>query len=272
MLNHFIPSHRFYAYLTWPDIQTLPDKANTVIIQPIGAIEQHGPHLPLIVDAALTVGVLGRALTHLSLEIPAYSLPCLYYGKSNEHDGFPGTITLSAQTLLTLLMEIGESLYRSGFRKWMLLNGHGGQPQVLEMVARDLHQKYPDFWVFPFFLWRVPFDQTLFSPQELSQGIHAGDGETSLMLALLPDQVKMSQAIAEYPPALPSDSWLSLEGAFPYSWLTREISQSGVIGDPTPATPEKGDRLLQSLSQGWQRVIQEVYEFQAPQISQNVKD
>ncbi|BFM38286.1 creatininase family protein [Synechocystis sp. LKSZ1] len=261
MFHGFIPPERYFAYLTWPRVQNLPDKANTVIIQPIGAIEQHGPHLPLIVDAAISGGVLGQALAQLAPDIPAYALPLLYYGKSNEHHGFPGTITLSASTLLAILGDIADSLYQSGFRKWILMNSHGGQPQVLEIAARDLHQKYPDFQIFPFFTWQVPHcaAQRL-SPLELAQGIHAGDAETSLMMALLPHQVDSEQLVKEYPQGLP-EGLLSLEGQLPFAWLTREISRSGVIGDATTATVEKGEQLLSSLAAGWVQAITEVYHF-----------
>jgi len=155
MMHGFIPPHRYFPYLTWTDIDSMPDKENVVIIQPIGAIEQHGPHLPIAVDAAISLGVLGKAFEKLNTNVPAFALPCLYYGKSNEHWSFPGTITLSATTLLTLIQEIAESLYRSGFRKLVLMNSHGGQPQVMEIAARDIHQQYTDFLVFPFFTWRV---------------------------------------------------------------------------------------------------------------------
>ncbi|MFP4124653.1 creatininase family protein [Coleofasciculus sp.] len=265
-MHSFIPPERFFPYLTWKDIQTMPDKENVVIIQPVGAIEQHGHHLPLVVDSAIGVGVMGKALAKLEPDIPAYALPNLFYGKSNEHWHFPGTITLSAQTLLAVLMEVADSIYRAGFRKLVLMNSHGGQPQVMEIAARDIHQKYGDFLVFPLFTWRVPnVAKELISAKELELGIHAGDAETSLMLSLLPEQVKMERAVAEYPQGLPEDSLLSMEGKLPFAWLTRELSQSGTLGDPTPATKEKGDRILESLVSGWVRVIQDIYRFRQPQ-------
>jgi len=266
MMHSFIPPDRFFPYLTWTDIQSMPDKENVVIIQPIGAIEQHGPHLPIIVDSAIAVSVLGKALTKLDSTVPAYALPPLYYGKSNEHWHFPGTITLSAQTLLTVLTEMAESIYRSGFRKLVLMNAHGGQPQVMEIAARDIHQKYEDFLVFPLFTWRVPhIARELLSPKELEFGIHAGDAETSLLLSILPEQVKMERAVAEYPHGLPEDSLLSMEGKLPFAWVTRDLTQSGVLGDATVATKEKGDRLLESVSDGWVKVIEDIYKFRQPQ-------
>lgn len=263
MIHGFIPASRYFAYLTWQQIQAMTNKENTVIIQPIGAIEQHGHHLPLVVDAAISEGVLGKALNLLDKEIPAFALPTLYYGKSNEHDGFPGTISLSAQTLLSLLDEMATSVYQAGFRKLILMNSHGGQPQIMEIVARDLHQKFPDLAVFPFFTWRVPnITNELLSEQEQELGIHAGDAETSLMLALLPEQVNMNLAIKEYPRDLSPNSLLSMEGKLPFAWLTRDLSTSGVMGDATVASKEKGDRILNSLAQGWIQVIKDVYHFQ----------
>ncbi|MBR8831403.1 MAG: Creatinine amidohydrolase [Chroococcopsis gigantea SAG 12.99] len=265
MIHGFLPSERYFPYLTWAEIADMTDKENVVIIQPVGAIEQHGPHLPIIVDAAISMGVLGKALEQLPPTIPAYALPCLYYGKSNEHWGFPGTITLSAETLMRVLREVAQSIYRAGFRKLILMNSHGGQPQIMEIVARDLHQEYGDFSVFPLFTWRVPHNaKDLLTEQELKHGIHAGDGETSLLLSLLPQQVQMDKAVREYPPELPSDSLLSMEGKLPYAWLTKELSTSGVIGDATTASQEKGDKLLQSLARGWTKVIQDVYQFRQP--------
>ncbi|MCU0567985.1 MAG: creatininase family protein [Oculatellaceae cyanobacterium Prado106] len=264
-MHSSIPPDRFFPYLTWVDIQNLPDLSNTVVLQPIGAIEQHGPHLPLIVDAAIATTVLGAALTALEPEIPAYALPTLHYGKSNEHWYFPGTITLSAQTLIAVLTEVGDSLYRAGFRKFALVNAHGGQPQILEIVARDLHQKYPDFMVFPLFVWRVPNCATaLLTAEENELGIHAGDAETSVLLSILPEQVKMAEAVKEYPRSLPQNSLLSMEGNLPFAWATHDLSASGVLGDPTQATKEKGDRIFQSLAAGWTQVIRDIYRFQQP--------
>jgi creatinine amidohydrolase len=265
MIHGFIPQERFFPYLTWMDIQEMPDKENAVIIQPLGAIEQHGPHLPVVVDSAISMGVLGKALEGLEVEIPAYSLPCLYYGKSNEHIDFPGTITLSAETLLSLIKEIADSLYRAGFRKLILMNSHGGQPQIVEIAARDIHQQYRDFSVFALFTWRVPnIAAELITPEELEYGIHAGDAETSLLLSLLPEQVHINRAVREYPRGLPQNSLLSMEGRLPFAWLTAELSNTGVMGDATVATKEKGDRILASLAAGWQQVIKDVYKFHQP--------
>ena len=265
MMHGYIPPERFFPYLTWTEIEAMEDRDQTVILQPIGAIEQHGPHLPLIVDSAIATAIVGKALAQLDAAIPAYSLPPLYYGKSNEHWHFPGTVTLTAQTLIQVLTEVGESLYRAGFRKFALVNGHGGQPQIMEIVARDLHQKYDDFLVFPLFAWRVPnLPLDDIPPKEQEYGIHAGELETSVLLSLLPDQVRMDRAVAEYPHGLPENSLLSMEGALPFAWTTRDLTRSGVLGDPLPATKEKGDRLLAATVEQWVAVITDLYHFQQP--------
>ena len=263
-MNYF-PTDRSFAYLTSPAIASMPDKQNVVIIQPMGAIEQHGAHLPLIVDAAISIGVLARALEKLDPAIPAYALPPLYYGKSNEHIGFGGTITLSTQTMLAVLTDIAESVHRAGFRKLALMNSHGGQPQILEIVARDLHAKYRDFEIFPLFTWHVPnATKDLLTAKELEFGIHGGDAETSLMLALLPEQVQMDKAVTEYPYGLPENSLLSMESANPFAWVMRDLTRSGVLGDAKAATREKGEKILDSLVDGWVQLIEDIYKFEQP--------
>lgn len=262
-MHGYIPAERFFPYLSWPQVAALPDKANTPIVQPVGAIEQHGPHLPLIVDAAISTAVVGRALHQLDESIPAYALPPLYYGKSNEHDAFPGTITLSAQTLRAVLMEMAQSLYRAGFRKLVLVNGHGGQPQVLEMVARDLRYQFNDFMVFPMFVWGAPHEaEEIVGTAEYEQGIHAGDVETSLMLALMPERVQMEKAVRELPELFSPGSLLSLEGRLPVAWMMDDLSTSGAVGDATVASAEKGSRILASVSSGWVKVFEEIYRFE----------
>ncbi|MEO1393092.1 MAG: creatininase family protein [Cyanobacteria bacterium J06634_5] len=261
-MHSYIPPHRFFPYLSWQQVQHLPDKPNTLIIQPIGAVEQHGPHLPLIVDAAISTAVVGRALHQLDSAVPAYALPPIYYGKSNEHSSFPGTITLRAETLAAVLIEMAHSIYTAGFRKLVLVNGHGGQPQVLEIVARDLRQQYSDFMVFPLFVWGAPHDAAqLVGQQEYDDGIHAGDVETSVMLALLPNQVNMAAAVRAFPVPFPKESLLSLEGKLPTAWVMKDLSKSGVVGDATAATAEKGEAILTSVAAGWVRVFKDIHAF-----------
>ena len=269
MMHGFIPPHRYYAYLSWPQIQAWPDKANTVILLPVAAIEQHGPHLPLAVDAAIVLGVLGNALDRLEADVPCLCLPPLYYGKSDEHLRFPGTVTLTADTLLRTINEIADSVYRAGFRKLALVNGHGGQPQVIQIAAREARLRHGDFTVFTTFIWSVPHQgDALVSRREAMYGIHAGALETALLLALLPDTVDMSKAVCEFPHGVPEAGAISMEGERAatqgFAWLTHDLTVSGVLGDATLATHEMGDKLLDSLGQGWARLIREMVLFKQP--------
>ena len=258
-MHGFIPPERYLPYKSWREVRALASRQDTVLVLPLGTLEQHGPHLPLATDAVISVGILGAALRRLPAEASVFALPVLHYGKSNEHEGFPGTATLSASTLLNALMEIGESVYAWGVRRLVFFNAHGGQPQVVEIAARDLRQRHSDYMLFPFFAWRTGEDlgeADLLSAKERADGMHAGDAETSIMLALLESQVHMEYAVAEYPPV--TSGRLRPEGALSQAWLTQDLSRSGVIGDPTTASVEKGHLWLQRLGSTWAGVLDEL--------------
>lgn len=246
-----LPRERSFAHLTWVEIRDMPDKPTAVLIQPIGSIEQHGPHLPLLVDAAIGSAVLARALERLGDEVPALVLPPLYYGKSNEHLDFPGTISLDTATLLAVLIEMSGCLYRAGFCRLVLLNAHGGNRQVVEIAARDIHVRHPDMWIFPLFVWETPSGVrgTASAPLDL----HAGDDETSLMLAIMPDAVRMDAAVSEIPPAAVTQGFPG--GGIPFAWSARDLTVSGVVGDARAASEAKGRQILDSLAA---RIAQEI--------------
>ena len=261
MMHGYIPPKRFLPYLSWTEIANLTDKANTVIVLPAGAIEQHGAHLPCAVDSIISAGVVGAALARLPDEVPAYSLAPITYGKSDEHIHFPGTMTLEGTTLLAMVTEIGESVYRAGFRKLLIVNGHGGQPQVMEMAARELRVRHGDFIVVPHFTWRVAHVAGKFlSERERRLAMHAGHAETAILMALAPETVHMERAVANYPPEFPSKT-LSPDGRPAAAWTARDFGPSGVIGDPLPATPEQGREILDSLAESWARGITELHQM-----------
>ncbi|HEY9065957.1 MAG TPA: creatininase family protein [Burkholderiaceae bacterium] len=264
MLHGYNPPHRFLPYLSWTEIAALPDRENTVIVLPTGATEQHGPHLPCAVDTVISAGVVGHALARLPDEVPAYALAPITYGKSEEHLHFPGTITLSGETLLATMNEVAESVYRAGFRKLLIVNGHGGQPQVMEIMAREMRLRHGDYIVVPSFTWRVPHAAGRFlSDREKKLAMHAGHAETALMMALAPDTVHMERAVANYPPEFPS-KLLSPDGRPACAWTARDFGASGVIGDPLPATREHGEAILESLATSWAQAITELHELRWP--------
>lgn len=262
MLHGYTPPHRYLPYLSWTAIADLPDKENTVIVLPCGATEQHGPHLPCAVDTVISAGVVGHALARLPDSVPAFAMAPITYGKSEEHLHFPGTVTLSGETLLATMNEVGESVYRAGFRKLLFVNGHGGQPQVLEMCARELRLRHGDFIVIPSFTWRVPHVAGQYlSEQEKKLAMHAGHAETALMLALAPHTVHMDRAVTNYPPVFGAPL-LSPDGRPACAWSARDFGPSGVIGDPLPATAEQGQAILNSLATSWAAAIAELHALQ----------
>jgi creatinine amidohydrolase len=173
-------------------------------------------------------------------------------------------MTLEGTTLLAMVTEIGESVYRAGFRKLLIVNAHGGQPQVMEMAARELRLRHGDYVVVPHFTWRVAHVANRFmTEKERKLSMHAGHAETAIMMALAPETVHMERAVANYPPEFPCKT-LSPDGRPAAAWTARDFGPS-VIGDPLPATPEQGRAILDSLAESWARGITELHELRWPE-------
>ncbi len=193
-----LPS-RYWAELTTRDFSGLaqaPDIGEIVAVMPVGATEQHGPHLALSVDSDLVDAVVGAALPLLPAELPVLVLPTQKIGKSNEHARFPGTLTLGAETLIRVWTEIGACVAATGVRKLLLFNAHGGQVAVMDIVGRDLRARH-DLIVYHSNWYDLPLADAAmapFGPDERRFGVHGGDMETSMMLAIRPALVDMGQA------------------------------------------------------------------------------
>ena len=183
----------------------------------------------------------------LPAELPVYALPPVHYGKSNEHIGFPGTLSLSATTFMAVLRDLGSSLSKAGFRKLVLYNTHGGNTSLIDVMARDLRA---EFGLRTFALHGsggISFEGL--DPQERAYGFHAGEVETSFLLASVPELVDRSAYTSNYIADISKPAMLLPENApATFAWLTRDIAPSGVMGDPRPATPEKGARWLEQAA------------------------
>ena len=140
-MKSWIPDSRNFAYLTWKQVDALP-RDKTLLVLPTAAIEQHGPHLPLATDTLINSILLGAALARLPQETPVYALPAVCYGKSNEHVGFPGTLSVSSTTFMAVLRDLGASIAASGFKKLTLFNTHGGNSSLVDVMARDLRAEF----------------------------------------------------------------------------------------------------------------------------------
>ena len=239
------------------------DKDRVIALLPVGATEQHGPHLPVCVDAAINAGVLNRAMELLPPEIPLTRLPPLPFGKSVEHDDFAGTISLGTDTLMAAWTDIGESVRRAGVKKLVLFNSHGGQPQVAEIVARDLRRRLGMLVVtVDWFSFGLP--EALFDDDELRHGLHGGDVETSVMLHLRPDLVDMSKA-GDFRSAgrdmeeSGDFKLLTPEGGVGFGWLAQDLNPSGATGNASAATAEKGRACVEhAASATWCRLCDSV--------------
>lgn len=233
--------NRYYLpALTREALEALPGKDRALVIIPTGAIEQHGPHLPVGVDAILGQAWLAHALPRLPADAAVYVAPPVIVGKSNEHTGFPGTLTVSATTLRRLLLALATQLSELGFRRIAVLNTHGGNSAVLVYTLREIQTRLGLTAGMLSGYYRPPL-----SAQEAAYGFHAGEWETSLMLAVAPELVRMERAVCEYPARIEDPGELRPEDApAVFSWLTHDVSRSGVMGDAPAATAEKGHRWL----------------------------
>ena len=237
---------RYWADLTAAEFRAL-DVSRTIAVLPVGAIEQHGPHLPVSVDRDIVEEIVARAALRLG-ELPVLFLPTMPIGKSNEHIAFPGTLTLSAETLMRAWMEIGTSVARAGVRKLVIFNGHGGNTAAMDIVARDLRARHG--MLTASCSWYGLFDSTdLFDQRELVHGIHAGEGETSVMLAARGHLVDMSLA-RDFTSR--SERWARDHdylgaGSTPVKlgWLIQDLNPDGACGNAAGADAEKGERLLE---------------------------
>jgi creatinine amidohydrolase len=187
--------------------------------------------------------LLGHALAKLPEELPVYALPPVHYGKSNEHIGFTGTLSVSAATFMAVVRDLGASLSSARFQKLVLYNTHGGNTSIIDVMARDLRA---EFGLRTFALHGsggVAFEGL--SEQERAYGFHAGEVETALLLAAAPELVDRSAYTVNYIADVSKPSLLKPENApATFAWLTRDIATSGVMGDPRPATAENGVRWL----------------------------
>lgn len=244
------------------------DAGRTLVVLPIGAVEQHGPHLPVLTDAIIAEAVVEHALGLRPADGCVFTLPVQTYGKSNEHAGFAGTFSLSATTLGRIVSEIAEGLRASGLRRLLIVNGHGGNAPVLDAAARDVREQFGIVCVVahPF---RFDVSDHL-SGEERGLGIHAGEAETSLLLVLAPELVRADDSIAELPPDGTSLRRLPLGGPATAAWLTRDVSTSGTIGDPTRASAEKGRAILDTAARILVQVIDETLALPLPGVSRPI--
>jgi len=245
---------RYLPAMTPRRIRALPDKAWAPVILATGAIEQHGPHLPVAVDALMGQAWLCLALARLPAGASCYVAPPITIGKSNEHTGFPGTLMISRDTLRSQILAVAHQVHAWGFRSLAVINTHGGNVPVVVPTLREVRARLGmRAAIIP------PAPVPGLSAQEATFGIHAGEVETSWVLAAAAGLTDMSKAVCEYPARL-GDPGQVRPVAAPalQAWASRDVSRSGTMGDAPSATAQKGERWLELGASAYAAAIAEI--------------
>lgn len=235
---------RHLENLSGPEISQMITESS-IIVQPIGAVEQHGPHLPLSVDHVIADEAAEALVAEHGDQHDLWLLPTLSVSKSNEHAWSPGTLWLSATTMLAVLDDIARSISSTAAQRLVFLNGHGGNSSLLNVACREIRLAYGlmTFLVHPF----VPPDQGGSSPgTEQGMGIHGGHQETSVFMHLRPELVHLEKAGRAVPSALAENEHVKFGGPTSFGWLSNDFSPDGHIGDPTTATATEGEQLFKT--------------------------
>ena len=253
------------ALLSWSEVDEL-DRDRTVAVVPTAAVEQHGPHLPLDTDTYLCTRVVEEAANRANERGPVLVAPTLAFGSSVHHMAFPGTLSLAAETFLAVVSELCGNLARHGFRRLLVVNGHGGNSALVREGVQQLANRAPvlaaavDYWDLA---------------KEVAAGIresppggmsHACEFETSLMLHLRPGSVRNELVRREIPePRFPSELHdLVYPTPVTTGWRTDDLSSSGVLGAPDLASAEKGERLFDACVAGLAQLIAELRDAPVP--------
>jgi creatinine amidohydrolase len=260
-------SSRYWIELTTREIATLPK--GTIAVLPTGAVEQHGPHMPVGTDALINRGIIARALELLPAELPVVILPEQTIGTSHEHLSYPGTLSHTPSEIMTIWTTALEGAVRAGVTKLLMFNSHGGQVRLLQPAALLLRQRF-SIAAFYASWFDAGYPEGLFSAEEMEFGIHAGAIETSMMLHLNPALVK-ADYIADFPSSaagldkefrlIQSDPGNGRLGGF--GWLMQDLHPSGAAGDARDATAEKGQALVERAATRLVELLGEIDRFDA---------
>jgi creatinine amidohydrolase len=240
------------------------DPQKVIAVLPTAAIEQHGPHLPVGVDTHINEGMLATVeslLPELAPDLDVRILPVQAIGKSNEHLHATGTLTLPADLALGIWTEIGLSVARAGVRKLVIANSHGGNLDLISILARELRVRARMLAVkCQWGNWGVP--EGLYTADEMKFGIHGGDVETSMMLHFQPDLVNMDKAenFRSTAEDLQGGFKISPTGMPSYGWIASDLNTEGTVGDASIATAEKGRATAEHYARGFIGLLKDVAE------------
>lgn len=245
------------------------DPNKTIAIIPIAAVEQHGPHLPVGTDMILNQGCLDLLIERAPADLDIRILPIQQVGKSNEHIWAKGTVTHTAHTLIDAWFELGQSVSRAGVKKLVFINSHGGNEEIMGIVARELRVR-EQMLVVKTGWTRFQPPEGMLSDVEKRHGIHAGDLETSLMLAFHPELVHMDK-LADFRSIAARDEqhfkYLRPTGTHAYAWIASDLNPSGAVGNAANASAERGRVFADAEVGGMLELLAEVERFPVPGVS-----
>lgn len=263
----------YWSELTALDFARI-DTSRAIAVLPLAATEQHGPHLPLSVDSDIVNGVVSASLGPLQASQAAsdrppsvFFLPTQNIGLSPEHAAFAGTLTLKPETLIRLWTDIAESVKAAGVNKLVLFNAHGGHVGAMDVVSRDLRARLGmlvycvNWYQLPMLNNKGEDLNTLFSPHEHRFGVHAGDVETSVMLALQPQRVRMDLAQNFSSSAEQRAANFPILGngrSAKLAWQMQDYNPAGAAGNAAAANAQKGQALVEAAGRSLAQLLLEI--------------
>ncbi|MEQ8701970.1 MAG: creatininase family protein [Bauldia litoralis] len=251
----------------WQDMTTRDfaegDTASWIAVLPVAAIEQHGPHLPVATDTAIAEGMIARAIELLPEDLPVTFLPVQAVGKSNEHISSPGTLTTTWDTATRFWLDLGDSVRRAGVGKLIIINSHGGNVPMIDIVCRELRVRHDMLAVGT--AWsRFGHPEGALAAEEALYGIHGGDIETSIMLHLRPDLVRMENAI-DFRSAqldfIDEFTHLRAHGPVQFGWKAQDLGPDGTVGNAAAATAERGKAVVDHQAHAFVDLCRDVHAF-----------
>lgn len=257
-----MPPRRHWSDLTTEDFKR-PNVSDWIAVLPVAATEQHGPHLPLSTDTIIAEGHIERTIERLPPNLPAVFLPTQAIAWSLEHVSSPGTLTLDWDTVTRTWLEIGACVARSGVRKLVIVNAHGGNVPIMDLVTRELRVRH-DMLAVATSWSRFGRPHGLFSEGERKFGIHGGDIETSMVMAIRPDLVRLEH-LADFASAQmqyeKEFAHLRAYGPSQFGWKAQDLNPTGAIGAAILASAQKGEAAMDHAVTGFIELLADVDAF-----------